>query len=220
MHEAGLLRPGSMAAIIGMDEALLAEVCRQTGTQIANVNCPGQLVISGDVENLTQAMDLAKTKGANRVIPLQVSGAFHTPLMQPAFDGMSEVVAKHGVDQHLELGRVLGEVDHAFFEPTEIGEPEEHEAVRKADIPFGLTQAVDGVSRGHGMTGDKGFHPVPDVAPDTAPLVNVPPFAVGPRGIVVVALRWLSDADDIAVPVNDVLERFAILHPGGGQDAG
>jgi len=92
MHEAGLVRPRSMVAIIGMDEAPLSEVCRQTGTWIANINCPGQLVISGDRENLTEAVDLAKTKGAHRAIPLQVSGAFHTPFMQPAFDGMSEII--------------------------------------------------------------------------------------------------------------------------------
>jgi len=92
MHEAGQACPGSMAAIIGMDEAPLAEVCRQTGTWMANINCPGQIVISGAIENLAQAMDLAKAKGAGRAIPLQVSGAFHTPLMQSAVDGMSEVI--------------------------------------------------------------------------------------------------------------------------------
>jgi [acyl-carrier-protein] S-malonyltransferase len=94
MHEAGLKRPGSMAAVIGFDEALLAEVCRQTGTYIVNINCPGQLVISGDRDNMAQAVELAKTKGAPRVIPLLVSDAFHTPLMQPAVDGMAEIVAK------------------------------------------------------------------------------------------------------------------------------
>ncbi len=93
MHEAGQERPGSMAAIIGLDEALLAEVCQETDTRIANINCPGQLVISGAVENLGKATDLAKSKGAHRAIPLQVSGAFHTPLMQSAMDGMSEIIA-------------------------------------------------------------------------------------------------------------------------------
>jgi len=93
MYEAGVLRPGGMAAIMGFDEALLAEVCRQTDTHIVNINCPGQLVISGAQENLTQAMELAKAKGAHRIIPLPVSGAFHTSLMQPAVDGMSEIVA-------------------------------------------------------------------------------------------------------------------------------
>jgi len=93
MHEAGQERPGSMAAIIGLDEALLAEVCQETDTRIANINCPGQLVISGAVENLGKATDLAKAKGAHRAIPLQVSGAFHTPLMQSAVNGMYEIIA-------------------------------------------------------------------------------------------------------------------------------
>jgi len=92
MYEAGLERPGGMIAIIGLDEASLAEVCNQTDTRIANFNCPGQLVISGANENLPGAADLAKAKGASRTIPLAVSGAFHTPLMQPAVDGMSEII--------------------------------------------------------------------------------------------------------------------------------
>ena len=93
MWEAGLSRPGGMTAIIGLDEDPLAEVCRETGTWIANVNCPSQLVISGAIENLARAADLAKARGALRCIPLQVSGAFHTPFMQPAVDGMAEIMA-------------------------------------------------------------------------------------------------------------------------------
>ncbi len=93
MHEAGLNKPGGMIAIIGFDEASLAKVCEETDTKIANVNCPGQLVISGAKESLTKATELAETKGAYRAIPLQVSGAFHTPLMQPAVIGMSKIVA-------------------------------------------------------------------------------------------------------------------------------
>jgi [acyl-carrier-protein] S-malonyltransferase len=71
----------------------LAEVCDQTGTYIVNINCPGQLVISGAKENLAQATTLAKDKGARRAIPLPVSGAFHTSLMQSAVDGMSQIIA-------------------------------------------------------------------------------------------------------------------------------
>jgi len=93
MYEAGLKRPGGMVAVIGLDEALLAEVCSQTDTRIANINCPGQLVISGAKENITKAADLAKERGAYRTITLSVSGAFHTPLMQSAADGMSEIIA-------------------------------------------------------------------------------------------------------------------------------
>jgi len=93
MYEAGLRQPGGMVAIIGLDQASLAEVCDQTGTWMANVNCPGQLVISGVKENLAQAVGLAKAKGAQRTISLSVSGAFHTPLMQAAVDGLSEIIA-------------------------------------------------------------------------------------------------------------------------------
>ncbi len=93
MYEAGLKKPGGMVAIIGLDEASLAEVCNETDTRIANFNCPGQLVISGAKEDLPKATDLAQAKGASRTIPLAVSGAFHTPLMQLAVDGMSEIIA-------------------------------------------------------------------------------------------------------------------------------
>jgi [acyl-carrier-protein] S-malonyltransferase len=93
MHEAGQITPGGMVAIIGLDEPALADVCEQTGACIANINCPGQIVISGAEDNLDQAVDLAKNRGAYRAIPLQVSGAFHTQLMQPAVDGMAEIIA-------------------------------------------------------------------------------------------------------------------------------
>ena len=87
-HEAGQKRAGAMAAIIGLDEVKLAEVCQNTDTVIANINCPGQIVISGPAGNVTKAMEMATTAGAGRAIPLQVSGAFHSPLMQPAVEGM------------------------------------------------------------------------------------------------------------------------------------
>ena len=93
MYEAGLKAPGGMVAVIGLDEASLAQVCRETGTWIANINYPGQLVISGAEQDLAKAVGLAKARGAHRTIPLAVSGAFHTPLMQPAVDGMSEIIA-------------------------------------------------------------------------------------------------------------------------------
>ena len=92
MYEAGLRKPGGMVAVIGLDEVSLAEVCSKTDTRIANINCPGQLVISGVKENLTRSANLAQDKGAHRVVPLAVSGAFHTPLMQSAVDGISEII--------------------------------------------------------------------------------------------------------------------------------
>ena len=90
MHEAGQKRAGAMAAIIALDEDKVAEVCRESDTVIANINCPGQIVISGAAENITKAMGMATAAGASRAIPLQVSGAFHSPLMQPAVEGMTE----------------------------------------------------------------------------------------------------------------------------------
>ncbi len=88
MHEAGQKSPGAMAAIIGLEEAKLTDVCRQSDTVMANVNCPGQIVISGAAANVDKAMELATAAGASRAIPLQVSGAFHSSLMQPAVEGM------------------------------------------------------------------------------------------------------------------------------------
>jgi [acyl-carrier-protein] S-malonyltransferase len=91
MLEAGKLQPGTMAAVIGMDENVLSDICKQTGTVIANINCPGQLVISGSIESVSRASEIAEEKGA-RVTPLQVSGAFHSPLMRPASEGMAKAL--------------------------------------------------------------------------------------------------------------------------------
>ena len=94
MHEAGLRNPGGMVAVIGLDEAVLQKICWETDTFIANINSPGQLVISGAQDNIIRAADLAKAKGAKRTVPLVVSGAFHTPLMQPAVAGMLKIIDK------------------------------------------------------------------------------------------------------------------------------
>ncbi|MCZ6788557.1 MAG: ACP S-malonyltransferase [Chloroflexi bacterium] len=88
MEEACEEHPGSMAAILGLDQAVVEEVCRQAGVQVANINSPGQIVISGDREKLDEAVKLAKEQGARKVIRLPVSGAFHSYLMGPALGGM------------------------------------------------------------------------------------------------------------------------------------
>lgn len=93
MQEAGERKPGGMAAVIGLDEVSISEICQQSGAQIANVNSPAQIAISGSSEALTNAIKLAEARGAKRVVPLQVSGAFHTPLMQSAVEGMSHVIS-------------------------------------------------------------------------------------------------------------------------------
>jgi [acyl-carrier-protein] S-malonyltransferase len=92
MQEASDTSPGSMAVVIGLDELTLEEVCRETGAEVANVNAVDQVVIAGDKVSLARAMDLAAMRGAKRLIRLQVSGAFHTRLMETAAEGMSQVL--------------------------------------------------------------------------------------------------------------------------------
>src|SRR5712664_4097753 len=84
MQEACEATRGSMAAVIGLDEGPTREVCAQAGVVLANLNCPGQLVISGDTDKIVQACELARAKGAKRALPLTVAGAYHSPLMAGA----------------------------------------------------------------------------------------------------------------------------------------
>ncbi|MBX5449760.1 ACP S-malonyltransferase [Thermogemmatispora sp.] len=115
MHHEGSMCPGGMAAVIGLDEETLQEICREASEEalraqesaqlqpiphpgwgkvsVANLNAPGQIVISGEQRALTLAMERAKARGAKRVIPLAVSGAFHSPVMEPAAAGLAQVLA-------------------------------------------------------------------------------------------------------------------------------
>jgi [acyl-carrier-protein] S-malonyltransferase len=93
MYETGVKQPGAMAALLGETSRPIEEICAEAtkaaGTVVpANYNCPGQLVISGESAGVDKAMELAKAAGAKRAIKLNVSGAFHSPLMQPARDGL------------------------------------------------------------------------------------------------------------------------------------
>lgn len=97
MEEAVPAGEGAMAAILGMDRHALLEVTEEVSNngdsvQLANLNCPGQIVISGTAEGVRKASELAKEKGAKRVIPLQVSGPFHSSLMKPAAEKLSTVL--------------------------------------------------------------------------------------------------------------------------------
>ena len=84
MQEACEATRGSMAAVIGLDEAPTREVCAEAGVVLANLNCPGQLVISGETDKIGRACELAKSRGARRALPLTVAGAYHSPLMASA----------------------------------------------------------------------------------------------------------------------------------------
>lgn len=84
MEEEALESPGSMASIIGLDLTAIKNICRETKAEIANINCPGQIVISGGVQEVENAAKLAEGRGAKRVILLEVSGAFHSSFMEKA----------------------------------------------------------------------------------------------------------------------------------------
>ena len=94
MYEAGIENPGTMAAVLGLDDDLVEIACNRADSDVwvANFNAPGQVVIAGSVEGVTAAGAIAKEFGAKRVMPLPVSGAFHTPFMAPARDRLRKAI--------------------------------------------------------------------------------------------------------------------------------
>lgn len=98
MAEASQRQNCTMAAILGLEEAILQDLCEATSSanggvvQIANYNCPGQLIVSGDTAAVEQVMDSAKSAGAKRCLQLEVSGAFHSSLMSPAKEQLQTVI--------------------------------------------------------------------------------------------------------------------------------
>ncbi len=98
MYEAGLERPGTMAAVIGMDEedvrGCVEDAADAGVVVVANINAPGQLAISGEIKAVERAVEIAKERGAKRAMKLQVSGAFHSPLLEPASKALIEYIKR------------------------------------------------------------------------------------------------------------------------------
>jgi [acyl-carrier-protein] S-malonyltransferase len=94
MQEAGRERPSGMIALLGLGLEEVEEICQLSGAQIANINCPGQIVISGENRVLEKAKELAEEKGVRRAIPLEVSGAFHSSLMSRVAKGLSKLISR------------------------------------------------------------------------------------------------------------------------------
>lgn len=97
MYQAGQNSPGTMAAVIGMDEAAVTDLCREasSGNEIvvpANFNSPGQIVISGTVPAVKKAIEIGREFGAKKIVLLNVSGAFHSPLMTPAREALEKML--------------------------------------------------------------------------------------------------------------------------------
>lgn len=105
MQQAGEENPGTMAAVIGMDDEVVEQICEQAAKQLgkeviaANYNCPGQIVISGDVGAVEKAVELLKEEGCRLAKILPVGGAFHSSLMQPAYDGLKESLEKLSINE-------------------------------------------------------------------------------------------------------------------------
>lgn len=136
-------RPGTMSAVIGLDDALVEEVCSgQADVWVANYNSPGQVVISGSIEGVRAAGEAAVTRGAKRVIPLPVAGAFHTPFMAQAADALARALA--------EVDFVVG--TGTFFSTTEMRVPEPAELpgllARQLMSPVKFTQSMEALLHG------------------------------------------------------------------------
>ena len=115
--------PGTMAAIIGLPDEKIEEVCASIAEVVvpANYNCPGQLVISGSMEGINKACELLKAAGAKRALPLKVGGAFHSPLMEPARVELAAAIEK--TDIHTPICPVYQNVNALpMTNPTEIKE--------------------------------------------------------------------------------------------------
>lgn len=96
MQKACELQPSTMAAVLGLEDAVVEKVCEDTEGIVvaANYNCPGQLVISGEVEAINKACEALKEAGARRALVLPVGGAFHSPLMEPAREELAAAIAQ------------------------------------------------------------------------------------------------------------------------------
>jgi len=92
MEEAAKHNPGKMASILGLSLEVLEEITKEAGSEIANLNCPGQIVVSGTNDSIEKTINLSKEKGAKRAILLDVSGAFHSSLMSEAGQKLKEEV--------------------------------------------------------------------------------------------------------------------------------
>jgi [acyl-carrier-protein] S-malonyltransferase len=147
MYETGIARPGAMAAVLGdlgePIEAVCDRATEEAGLVVpANYNAPGQIVISGEIDGVERAMTLAKEVGAKRTMRLNVSGAFHSPLMATAEKGLEEVLAV--THMHDPRFPVYANVDGAPVTKAAIGR---ERLVRHLTSPVRWTQEVESLAR-------------------------------------------------------------------------
>ena len=159
MQEACEASAGGMAAIVGLDEEAVRVVCEQADVSLANLNCPGQIVVSGDAEKMDAACEAAKAAGSKRAISLPVAGAYHSPLMQPAQAGLAEALAKVELREpsvpvysnvtgqaHAGAGTIAGTM------VEQVTSPVKWEACIRAMIADGVTRFIE-LGPGTALTG-------------------------------------------------------------------
>jgi [acyl-carrier-protein] S-malonyltransferase len=136
-------RGGTMAAIIGLENAVVEEICSSlSDVWLANYNSPGQLVISGSVESVRAATELAQAQGAARVLPLPVSGAFHTPFMAGAAVSLERALAK--VKFSAGRGKFFSTTELRYPGPDELAEV----LARQLMSPVKFAQSMETILRG------------------------------------------------------------------------
>jgi [acyl-carrier-protein] S-malonyltransferase len=148
MASAGASRPGAMAAVLGMDDAPLEALCREISAEIgdtlvaANFNAPGQVVVSGDRAAVQRLLELGPSRGAKRVVSLNVSGAFHSPLMEPAQGGLRDFL------QGINFGRPRFPVyANVTAEPVEDGDQARELLVRQLTAPVRWAESIGAMVR-------------------------------------------------------------------------
>jgi [acyl-carrier-protein] S-malonyltransferase len=164
MQKSGTERPGTMAALLGLDDDVVEQVCRDAMAEggacvPANYNSPGQLVISGDVPAVERAMELAKAAGAKRAVRLNVSGAFHSPLMAVAEAGLEGQLAdvafsapRFPVVSNVTTRAVSDVVDARRLLVQQLTSPVRWTASMRTMIDAGVTQFYE-VGPGNVLTG-------------------------------------------------------------------
>ena len=138
MQRACELTPSTMAAVLGLEDEKVEEVCKRfEGVVPANYNCPGQLVISGPAETIKDACKAMKEAGAKRALPLPVGGAFHSPLMEPARQELAQAIEQ--TEFHTPVCPVYQNVDALpHTSPAEIKE----NLLKQLTSPVRWTQTV------------------------------------------------------------------------------
>ncbi len=119
MEEAAQKTQGTMTAVFGLSREEIERLCRESGAEVANLNSPGQIVVSGALEAITAVEGLAKTAGAKRIIRLDVSGAFHSALMEPAARQMEEALRRVEI-KPLTVPLVSNVTAHLTTEPMQL----------------------------------------------------------------------------------------------------